>query len=73
MTPSAGSIAKAHFDAAMAAAELHALDQDAVARALLSLVVTSYLGRRSVDDVRTELLAAAENIDPGTDYTFMRP
>jgi hypothetical protein len=31
------------------------------------------LERRGVADVRGELLAAADNVDPGTDYMFMRP
>jgi hypothetical protein len=69
----AGDIARAHFAAARAAAKADGQDFDAVARALLSLVITSMLERRSVADVRAELLAAAENVDPDTDYMFMRP
>ena len=69
----AGEIARRHFAAAMAAAVEHGHDRDAVARTMLSLVVTSMLERRSVADVRAELLAAAENVDPDTDYMFMRP
>ena len=48
-------------------------DLDAVARAFLSAAVTSFLERRSVADVRAEVLAAADNVDPDTDYMFMRP
>lgn len=69
----AGEIARHHFAAAMAAATAQGQDRDAVARAVLALVVTSMLERRSVADVRRELLAAAENVDPDTDYMFMRP
>lgn len=69
----AGEIARHHFAAAMAAATVQGQDRDAVARAVLALVVTSMLERRSVADVRRELLAAAENVDPETDYMFMRP
>lgn len=69
----AGEIARTHFAAAMAAAKAEGQDPDAVARTLLSLVVSSMLERRSVADVRAELLAAAENVDPDTDYVFMRP
>lgn len=69
----AGEIARTHFAAAMAAAKTERQDVDAVARNLLSLVVSSMLERRSVADVRAELLAAAENVDPDTDYAFMRP
>lgn len=70
---SAGAIARTHFAAALAAAKEAGQDADALARAMLSLAVTSMLERRSVADVRTELLAAAENVDPDTDYMFMRP
>jgi hypothetical protein len=48
-------------------------DQDAVARQLLWLVIQQYLKSRSLRDVRDELITAAENADPDTDYTFMRP
>jgi len=70
---SAGDIARTHFAAAMAAAKAEGQDPDAVARNLLSQVVTSMLERRSVADIRAELLAAADNVDPDTDYMFMRP
>jgi len=29
--------------------------------------------RRSIQDVRAEILAAAENLDPDADHMFMRP
>ncbi len=70
---SAGEIARTHFAAAMAAAKAQGQDQDAVARNMLSAAISSMLERRSVADVRAELLAAAENVDPDTDYMFMRP
>ena len=71
MTP--GEIARAHFSAALAAAKANGQDIDAVARNILSAAIASMLERRSVADVRAELLAAAENVDPDTDYMFMRP
>ena len=70
---SAGDIARKHFAAAMDAAVLEGQDPDAIARCTLSLVITSMLRRRSVSDVRSEILAAAENVDPETDCMFMRP
>jgi hypothetical protein len=70
---SAAEIARTHFLAAMAAATAEGQDLDAVARNMLSQAVTSMLERRCVADVRAELLAAADNVDPGTDYMFMRP
>lgn len=71
MTP--GEIARTHFSAAIAAAKTQGQDVDAVARNMLAAVIASMLERRSVADVRAELLAAAENVDPDTDYMFMRP
>ncbi len=71
MTP--GEIARTHFAAAVAAAKTQGQDVDAVARTMLSAAIASMLERRSVADVRAELLAAAENVDPETDYMFMRP
>jgi len=70
---SAADIARRQFAAAMAEAKTQGQDPDAVARNMLSLVITSMLERRSVADVRAEILAAAENVDPDTDYMFMRP
>jgi hypothetical protein len=70
---SASAIARAHFDAAMQQAAAESQDQDAVARQLLWLVIKQYLKSRSLADVREELLTAAENADPDTDYTFTRP
>jgi hypothetical protein len=71
MTPS--QIAKHHFAAALEQARAEGQDCDAVARSFLSLVVTSSLERRSIADVRAELITAADNVDPDTDYMFMRP
>jgi len=70
---SAGDIARRHFAAALAEAKAQGQDADAVARNTLALVITSMLERRSVADVRAEILAAADNVDPDTDYMFMRP
>jgi hypothetical protein len=69
----AGQIARAHFAAAMNAAKAEGQDPDAVARTLLAEVVTSMLKRRKLADVRAELVAAADNVDPDKDYMFMRP
>lgn len=69
----AGEIARRHFAAAIAAAKADGHDLDAVARGMLAAAILSMLERRSVADVRAELLAAAENVDPDADYAFMRP
>ena len=70
---SGSEIAKRHFDAAIAEGNTHSIPADTIARAMLSRAVTTFLERRSVSDVRQELLSAAENVDPDTDYAFMRP
>jgi hypothetical protein len=57
----------------MAQAGVEGQDPDAVGRTLLAEIVKSMLLRRSIGDVRAEILAAADNIDPDTDYMFMRP
>lgn len=57
----------------MAQAEAEGQDRDAVGRTLLAEIVKSMLLRRSIRDVRAEILAAADNVDPETDYMFMRP
>jgi len=70
---SATQIAKTHFGAAMAEANEAGQGHDAVARALMNLVLETFLATRPVEDVGRELVNLAENLDPDTDYTFMRP
>jgi hypothetical protein len=70
---SASDIARRHFEAAVNEAKQAGHTGDAVARQMLALAISTYLEHRTVADVRAEILAAAENIDPDTDYTFMRP
>jgi hypothetical protein len=66
-------IAKLHFTAAIADAEAAGVNSDSVCRSLLGLVVSKYLESRAVSDVQSELRFVAENCDPDTDFTFMRP
>ena len=73
MTVNSSTIAKRHFLAALAEAREAGHDADAVARHTLALVISTFLERRSVADVRQELIAAGDNADPDTDYIFMRP
>lgn len=73
MTASSSTMAKRHFRAALAEARESGVDVDAVARHTLALVISTFLKHRSVADVRQELIAAADNVDPDTDYVFMRP
>ncbi|NWH09511.1 MAG: hypothetical protein HXY22_12865 [Alphaproteobacteria bacterium] len=70
---SASTIAQHHLAAALEEAKAEGQDPDAVGRAMLAAVITAFLSRRSIADVRAEILAAADNVDPDTDYMFMRP
>jgi hypothetical protein len=46
---------------------------DVLGRALLAEVIRIYSMTRSWDDIASELQFAAENVDPTTEFTFMRP
>ena len=70
---SAANIARRHFGAAIAEAVAAGYDPDTLSRYMLGLVVSKYLEKRAVDDVRSELIFVAENCDPDTDFVFMRP
>jgi hypothetical protein len=70
---SARQIAKKHFEAALAEAGAQGIDADTLARYMLAGVVETFLALRPLADVQAELIAAAENADPETDYMFMRP
>jgi RimJ/RimL family protein N-acetyltransferase len=70
---SVSEVTRNHFEAAIREAEAAGYSPEGIARSFLSLVVSKYLETRSVSDVRAELIAAAENCDPDTDYPFMRP
>jgi len=70
---SATNIARRHFGAAIAEAVSAGYDPDTLSRHMLGLVVSKYLEKRPVDDVRSELIFVAENCDPDADFVFMRP
>ena len=69
----AREIADKHFQAALAEAAEAGIDADSIARYMLSQVVATFLAHRPLEDVRAELVSAAENADPDTDFMFMRP
>jgi hypothetical protein len=70
---SAATIAERHFRAAIADAKAEGVDDDALCRSLLGLLVGKYLETRSVSDVQSELRFVADHCDPDTDFAFMRP
>lgn len=54
-------------------ADAAGLDRGGLCRASLGLVVSEYLKTRNEPDVLPELRLVADNCDPDTDFTFMRP
>lgn len=68
-----GAIARTHFEAALTEAADARIDADTIARYTLSLVIETYLKQRPVADVRSELEAALDHLDPDEDFMFMRP
>ncbi len=69
----AAEIAKLHFHEARERCVRDGQDAEAMARQMLSSVLSFMLETRALADVRAELLAAADNLDPDMDYMFMRP
>lgn len=69
----AKQIVDKHFQAALAEAEAEGVASDTLARYMLSRVVEAFLATRPLKDVQAELMAAADNADPDTDFMFMRP
>lgn len=62
-----------HVEAALAEAAERKIDDDVVARCLLSEAIRLFKLGRSNDDIAAELAAAAENLDDDSPLVFMRP
>ena len=69
----ANEIAKSHFQAMLAEAKQRGIPTDILGRALLQEVLQLWLKERSHEDVASELKFKADNLDPETDFEFMRP
>lgn len=70
---SVSTVVKKHLDAAVAEAGEQGHPPEIVARTALSFVIEIYRKHRDVDDIRTELQYAIDNLDPDQEYEFMRP
>ena len=46
---------------------------DLIGRELINEAIRIYQMERSVEDIAQELSFVAENLDPDTEFTFMRP
>ena len=64
---------KPHVDAILAEAHSAKIPTDVVGRELLDAAIKIWMQERSIDDIASELTFCADNIDPDTDYPFMRP
>jgi hypothetical protein len=69
----ARDVAEPHFEAAIAEAREKQLSTDAVARIFFEGILRVWRETRSPEDIRAELLEAAEHLDPDEDFMFMRP
>lgn len=70
---SLSSIAKKHLQAAIDEAAETGYPPEDIARSMLSFVIQTWQESRDKQDIVNELTYVLENIDPDTDYTFMRP
>jgi hypothetical protein len=62
-----------HIEAALTEAAASKIDEDVVARCLLSEAIRLFKHGRSNDDIAAELIAAADNLDEDSPLVFMRP
>lgn len=46
---------------------------DVVGRSMLGQIIALWRRERSLEDIKAELEATADNLDPDQDYPFMRP
>ena len=62
-----------HVDAMLDEAQALGVSSDVLGRALLARVIRLYATTRSWDDIAAELQFTAENLDPDTEFAFIRP
>jgi hypothetical protein len=70
---SAHALVSRHVAAALAEADGRSIDEDVVARCLLSEAIRLFKRNRPSHDVAAELVAAADNLDDDAQFPFMRP
>ena len=62
-----------HVEAALQEAAGHSISSDVVARCLLSEAIRIFRQERSIQDIASELAAAADNLDENEPLAFIRP
>ncbi|MDP2123678.1 MAG: hypothetical protein Q8J92_04785 [Parvibaculum sp.] len=70
---SARDIVEPHIEAMLKEAEAAQASTDAVARIMFEQAVRIWRGIRKPEDIRAELIEAADHLDPDEDFMFMRP
>ncbi|MDO8289749.1 MAG: hypothetical protein Q7T44_11070 [Parvibaculum sp.] len=70
---SARDIITPHMDAILEEARALQIPNDVLGRILLEQVLRIWRESRSLDDIREELEATIEHLDPNEDFAFMRP
>jgi hypothetical protein len=70
---SAYQLVSRHVEAALAEAADRSIEDDVVARCLLSEAVRIFKRRRSDQDIAAELTGLADNLDEDNPLVFMRP
>jgi len=66
-------LVRKHLAALRGEAQALGVPQDVLGRRVLAEVLSLWLEGRSWQDVASELRYTAENLDPDTDFEFMRP
>lgn len=67
------AIARSTMEAAIERAAAQGYNEQDIARAVMSEVLSIYKRERSNADIAHELAFLAENLDEDADYAFMRP
>jgi hypothetical protein len=70
--PDVHAICRAHLTAAAHEAGPN-VSLDVVGRAMLGEIVAVWREQRTLADIKDELVATSDNLDPDEEYAFMRP
>ncbi|MEP2830203.1 hypothetical protein [Parvibaculum sp.] len=69
----ARDIIEPHIEAALAEAAEKKISADAMARIMFEKVLHIWREARAPEDIKAELMEAADHLDPDEDFMFMRP
>ena len=67
------NLVNSHIEQLLASTSENGIPEDLVGRLLVSAAIGIWRNSRSVEDIASELEFAIENLDPDTEYAFMRP